>query len=106
MALKCLIISDAPSNLRFLFRLKHLILLEVYFSIDVELVRKAFEKLPFLAFFKFLRDDTVSDEVAVKIYRSTKQFAVSVDEKRKTVFDLNAAIEFGFGMEKPKKRKA
>ena len=103
-AIQCLTIFEEPSDLGFLLRLKHLIQLVVYFSVDAELVRKAFEKLPFLSIFEFVRY-AVADEVTVKICRSTKQFTVSVDEQTKTVSDLNAAIEFGFGIEKPKKRK-
>ena len=92
---------NRPSNLAFLFRLKHLIhlILHVRGSIDTETVRRALDELPVLSRFSF-RDyhQSVSIEIG-----HPKRFTVSVDnvnkvDKRKTtVADLNAVIEFIVG---------
>ena len=96
--------TDPPSDLAFLFRLKHLIKLSVFWSIDSETVRRAFEELPALSYFGFRFGQK---EALIEISQS-KQFKVSiwlqsllqypttqtVYPKRKTVSDLNAAIEF------------
>ena len=85
-----------PSDLGFLFRLKHLIHLKIDWSIDSETVRRAFEELPALSSFKFEYD---RKRVSIEIDQS-KQFQVSFgDREKKTIFDLNAAIEYIFANE-------
>ena len=104
-AVQKLTLYSPPSDLDFLFRLKHLIYLELLWSIDSETVRRALEELPALSSFYF-RYDQKKASIAID---QSKQFQVSVDKQKTTVADLNAAIEFIVGNEKPsspKKRKA
>ena len=102
-----LIFYRAPSDLAFLFRLKHLIHLDLYWTIDSETVRRAFEELPVLSSFRFSRTPDFWFRQVVKIeIDCAKQFIVSNRGKTKVVPDLNDAIEFAFGIKKPKKRKA
>ena len=101
-AVQKLIIINVPSDLGFLFRLKHLIHLDLHcLRVDVELIRKAFEKLPFLSFFR-----CYSATIDV---RHPKQFRVSLslslNSKTTTVSDLNAVIQFIVENQRPKKRK-
>ena len=97
---QCLIIGRPPSDLAFLFRLKHLIKLNVNSSFDVKLIRKAFEELPFLSYFRFKYD---SKQVTIETSRP-KQFKVSITGRTETFSDLNAAIIFCLG--RVHKRKA
>lgn len=86
----------APSDLAFLYRLKHLIRLEVRWQIPVKIIRRAFEELPFLSSFRSrerLSTGDYREHFTVEIDGS-KQFRVSVDKKEMIVSDLNAAIEF------------
>ena len=96
-AVQWLILKRAPSNLDFLFRLNHLIRLYVYFSIDMETVRRALDELPCLSLFKFrCGHKNVSIEI-----RHPKQFEVLVNFNEMATFSvLNAAIEFIFGNER------
>ena len=107
-AVQKLYVYRAQSDLTFLFRLKNLIHLNIFWPIDSETVRRAFEELPFLSYFTFskVRSSGYSIQpVAIEIDRS-KRFSVSVDFKKIVVVsDLNAAIELLFGKEQ-KKRKA
>ena len=102
-AVQKLILSlPEPSDLAFLFRLKHLIDLELNWSIDSETIRRAFDELPLLSYFRFWY---LSLLVIIEI-DYPKQFKVSVNGREKTVSDLNAAIEFITGTERPNQRKA
>ena len=109
-AVQCLTIRNAPSDLSFLFRLKHLISLNIHWPIDAEHVRKALE-LAFLTWFTFKRFDSYyRDHVTIRISPSSrsKQYRVSIAWTDETFSDANAAIEFIFGEKKPsepKKRK-
>ena len=96
-----LTIRSAPTDLRFLFRQKHLIYLDVGWSVDSEMVRKAFEELPVLSCFRFYRvvGSSFRQEVTIEIDRS-KQFMVTMCEQTKIASDLNAAIQFAFGITK------
>ena len=92
-----LILWDPPSDIAFLFRLKHLIHLNMGWSIGRETVRRTLEELPALSYFGFRYDqETVSIEIG-----QPKQFQVSFDwlgrNEEKTVPDLNTAIESIFG---------
>ena len=89
-AVQWLTITRPLSDLAFLFRLKHLIHLQVHDPIDSETVRRAFEELPSLSSFRFSYE---RKSVSIEICQS-KQFTVWVDSSKKTVSDLNAAIEF------------
>ena len=92
-----------PSDLDFLFRLKHLIHLGMNWPIHSETVREAFEELPVLS---SLHIKLLSNYLIYEIDHS-KQFRVSFGSYLKATFsDLNAAIEFVFGNERPRKRKA
>ena len=91
-AVQKLTLYSSPSHLDFL-RLKHLIYLNVYCSIDSETVRRAFEELP-LSYFEFEYDH--SQRVSIEIDQF-KQFEVWVDYTLTTVPDLNSAIECIFG---------
>ena len=91
-----LLINWSPSDLAFLFRLKHLIHLNIRFSIDSETARRALEELPVLSKFEFHYDHKT---IRIRIDQS-KQFIVCVFGKEKTASDLNALIKFIFGNEK------
>ena len=109
---QCLFIDRPPADLEFLFRLKHLIYLDFGWSMltQIECIRQAFQKIPFLIWFRFHRSD-YGDKARIEI-RPDQRFKASDFRRTKTVFDLNAAIKFIFGMEnkenqpnRPKKRK-
>ena len=106
-AIQKLTIYNPPSDLSFLFRLKHLFHLNLYWPIDVDTVRRAFDELPVLSSFKFKRVDVI---VSVEITDSGQFRARLHTSQWKTVSDLNAAIEFIFKNENeqshPRKRKA
>ena len=93
-------------NPDFLFRLKHLIYLDIKGSIDSKTIRRAFEELPALSSFWFRYGQK---SVSIKIGQS-KQFQLKVNnEKISEVSELNAAIKFITGKKKlnnRKKRKA
>ena len=95
-------IHNSLFDLSFLFRLKHLIHLYLYKTLDSETVRKAFEELPVLSSFEFSFGHT---RASIRVHHP-KQFKVSVGDRKTTASDLNAAIEFIFGDEKSKKRKS
>ena len=103
-AVQKLILHRAPSDLDFLFRLKHLVYLSIRWPIDTQTVRKAFDELPVLSYFRF----KYGHRTALIRIDHPKQFMARVSSQEKTVFDLNAAIEFIFGKNpsRPKKRKA
>ena len=89
-AVQKLYIKDPPSDLDFLFRLKHLIHLTVCWSIDRETIRRTFEELPVLVYFVFI----YGQKRASILIGHSKEIQVSVSGYKKTVSDLNAAIEF------------
>ena len=90
-AVQSLFINRPPADLAFLFRLKHLIDLEVHWPIDSQTIRRAFDELPVLSSFVFR-----FDFMKATIQRDhPKQFQVSVGYmKKRTVCNLNVAIEF------------
>ena len=93
-AVQKLTIYNAPSDLAFLFRLKHLIHLLVGWSVGSEIVRRAFEELHLLSTFEF----PYGQEIASIEINPSKEFMVYAEDKLKTtVSDLNAAIELIFG---------
>ena len=90
-AVESLNIESAPSDLAFLFRLKSLNTLVLRSSVNIEVIRKAFEELPLLLVFEF---DYLNNEVRMEI-DSSKRFNVSAGEKfNSKAADLNTAIEF------------
>ena len=91
-AVQWLSLSYPPSDLNFLFRLKHLIELYLDWSIDSETVRRAFQELPALYLFSFRYDQK---RASIDI-ENPKEIQVSVDDEQKTFNNLNAAIEFIF----------
>ena len=105
-AVKYLIMSSAPSDLGFLFRLESLIYIELKFSIDYKFVRKGFEELNFLFQFEFRHID---NQVAIR-FDQQKRLQVCLEltffgDNKEWVncSDLNAAIEF-ISKTPPKKR--
>ena len=101
-AVQSLFINRRPSDLAFLFRLKHLIYLDINWSIDSETVRRAFEELPF---FSSLRFYCPGRDCVTIVSIHPKQFHVSIGKEKKIFSDLNAAIKFIFRKEKPSKPK-
>ena len=97
-AVQRLTLTRSPSDLGFLFRLKHLIHLFVNWTIDVDFVRKAFEELQFLSSFGFeIASRSVSTNTMVQIEIDSKRFCVSVGWTKISNYyfhDLNAAIKF------------
>ena len=91
-------IDHQPSDLAFLFRLKHLIDLRVSWAISGRFVRKAFKELPVLSSFTFLTYSTLF-HVTIRT-GNRKRFSVSGVSgvgKTKTFSELNVAIKFIFG---------
>ena len=101
-AVQKLTIDYAPSDLAFLFRMKHLIDLSIDRAIDTKAIRRAFEELPVLSVFGFRY---IEKWVTVEIVRPY-QFRVKVNYSEDTVSDLNAAIQFIVGGKRPKKLEA
>ena len=89
-AIERLDIDCEVSNLQFLFRLKHLISLEICWSIDAELIRNVFEEFPYILWFNF---EYLNKFVKISI-EQPRQFWVWVDEEGTTFSELNAAIQF------------
>ena len=91
-AVQFLTIQCPVSDFRFLYRLKHLLMLKYRDQIDAKVIRKAFKELQFLTIFYFKHLDKL-----FLIIRSTLNgWAVSVDEVDTNVADLNAAIQLVF----------
>ena len=92
---------DRPvSDLRFLFRLEHLLFFEYCDQIGAKVVRKAFGDLEFLWSLQFKHHNK---QVKIETY-STNDWAVSIGEEETDVSDLNAAIQLVFGRTQKKKR--
>ena len=88
-------IGYVPSNLEFLFRLKHLMSLTIkQYSISVETVRKVLEGLPFLLKFKFTFENKRVTMKVVNLFKTPKLFKLCMNEEEQLVADLNAAIQF------------
>ena len=108
-AVQKLTLHCPPSDLAFLFRLKHLIHLSVGWSIGSETVRRAFDELPALSYLAFEHDKkrfSIDFDQLLKVF--TISHGIGYGYRRKHVSDLNVAIEYVFGKEKPsspKKRK-
>ena len=100
-AVQWLTLDRSPSDLTFLFQLKHLVHLHLSRPFDGETVRRAFEELPALSSFGFRHDSKM-----IKIELSGREFRVTIGKRKTTFSGLNAAIEFIAGKERPKKRKA
>ena len=94
--LQLLAIHSELPDLRFLPKLKHLIQFELSdWSIDVELIRKLFEELPFFLQIDFVYNDKWVGIHMPKKWTNSKRFAVSVGYGKETeVPDLEAAIQF------------
>ena len=85
-AVQRLIFIGIPSNFRFLFRFKNPFHLRLGYLINIETVRKLFEK-PHLLSLRFGNKSISTDH--------SKRFKVSVNHQKWTeVTDLNAAIQF------------
>ena len=97
-AIQDLTLYCPPSDLAFLFRLKHLIRLHVGGSIrwPIETVRRAFDELPALSCFTFRYGQK---RASIRIGQS-KQFKACFGSGWMTFIDLNAAIEFITGIER------
>ena len=88
-----LVLYRAPSDLAFLFGLKHLVELDLRFSIDAGLIRKLFKKLKFLSWFRFC---CMKKNCQIEIIHP-RRFKVSVDRTSIDVPDLDAAIKLIVG---------
>ena len=92
-AVQKLSINDGHPDMDFVFRLKHLIYLHVNRYINGKTVRRAFKELSILSYFGFYPTTYYAIETC-----HPKQFTISrAGEKKTTVSELNAAIEFIFG---------
>ena len=97
-----LAIHSAPSDVSFVFELKHLIHLAIGRSFDAEFVRKAFQELHFLSFLDF-KPANVRATIEVD---NARQYEIWVGNSMTKVADLDAAIQFIFPDKRPNKRKA
>ena len=96
-AVQKLIINNGPSDLAFLFRLKHLIELYVDCPINRKTFRRAFEELPVLSRFGCWKAGRYSEFVSVEtICHNQFKVSIGIISKVKIVSDLKAAIEFLF----------
>ena len=100
-------INHRPSDLAFLFRMKHLIHLNLDWPTDIETVRKVFEELP-LSSFKFQRPDIPGyyGQVEIRIVDLNRFRVSGVRTETKSFSELNAAIEYAHGIKRQRKRKA
>ena len=81
-----------PSDFEFLFRLEHLIYLNLQFSVDTAIIRRALEELPLLEYLEFYSD---SLDWVFEIYIETpKRFKVILGEDELQTCDLDAVIQF------------
>ena len=97
-AVQKLTINKEPSDLRFLFRLKHLTHLNLDLKIDSKPIRRAFRELPFLTWFKFKTSDHFySSKIKIEIVHG--QFRASIRKRASIFSDLNSAIKFVFEIE-------
>ena len=85
-AVQGLIICGAPSDFRFLFRLKHLIFFDVEMSMDAESVRKIFRELLFVSHFQFkyatnklVRISILKDFVSITVDGKHNECLIGVD---------------------------
>ena len=89
-AIQELMIWNKPADLDFLFGLKSLIYLEIWFPIDIKLISKVFGELPFLSSFRF---ECLNEDCIIKIV-NLNQFRVWFGVKKTIVSDANAAIQW------------
>ena len=95
-AIQCLKIWRSPADLQFLFSLKSLNSLTLHFFVDLELIAKLLDELPFLTFFRFkhfsilftIRIDHYPKKIAISFTNSQKE------TDRVVVLDANAAIQW------------
>ena len=91
-AIQKLIIYREIPDLHFLCRLGHLVHLELRYSMDIALVRRLLEELPYLCHFAFrINYKEISIEIS---FDRPKRFDVSVAANRTNTPDLEAAIKF------------
>ena len=93
-AVQALSIQHAVPDFRFLSRLKHLLYLNLEFSIDAESIRNVLEELKFLLLFTFRFEN---QDVQIKRIAHLKRFEVSLSfelGERADVADPNAVIQF------------
>ena len=95
--LQGLSIQNAPSDFQFLFRLRKLNRLFLQFSIDLQLVRRAFEELPFFYLFNFRYKNhdvyIVSEPWLKRVHNHTNKIRVTLNGETTKVDDLDAAIQ-------------
>ena len=85
-----LTIQYVVDDFSFLTRLQHLIYIDLFRSIDIELARQVLERLPFLSLFYF-RYQTVRIMISTS-YQST--YLVQVGRRGERVVHLNDAIQY------------
>ena len=100
-AVQRLMIDCGVLDFQFLFRLKHLVYLEVRCHFYAKLIRKAFKELPFLSWFKFKYLNKV---ITIEIDHP-KQFRVLDYFSVTTVSNINAVIQLITEKTGQKKRK-
>ena len=94
-AVQKLTIGYVPLNFEFLFRLKHLMSLNIVgSSISAETVRKILKELPFLFEFEFLYANKRVTMKVVNLFETPKLFKLCVDRREQPFGDLNAVIQF------------
>ena len=92
-AVQKLSIQKAPSDVRFLFRMKHLIYLHLGYSSDEETVRKFLHELPFLPFLSNSSFMCQNKWVWLRTGHPN-QFKVTVEGKEANFTDLAAVMQF------------
>lgn len=84
----------APVDWSFLFKLKSLIHLLICSPIDIEIVQKVLEELPFLSEFDF---NYLNQDFEIRICHSTnnsREFTVSFSAEEMIFSDLNAVVQW------------
>ena len=84
-------IPRSPFNFRFLFRLKHLIQLNVESSVDMKSLRTIYQELKFLWKFHF-RYFNIS--ISIEVEHHPKRFKVLAQNEKTQASDIDSAIQF------------
>ena len=82
--------DTAPSDVRFLFKLKSLLHLKLSWPIETETVRTAFEELSFLSCFEFLKKITK----ASRVFNRNVKIERNQGERFEVLFPAEKAIQF------------
>ena len=87
---QCVTINP-PADLQFLFRLKHLVYLYIYSSIEIESIRTVLEELEFVSVFRFSYKNKWA---RIEVDKRKRLLVSNLNHYQVNFSDPNAAIEF------------